>query len=54
MATQSDAKGSIPLFLSESSLPGKISEDVPEFVHWAQGRHIKSDTSATPAAPAAA
>ncbi|KAE8267175.1 hypothetical protein A4X09_0g5177 [Tilletia walkeri] len=38
MASQSDARGSIPNFLSESSLPGKISEDVPEFIHWAKTR----------------
>ncbi|CAD6885851.1 unnamed protein product [Tilletia controversa] len=43
MATQSDARGSIPLFLSESSLPGQIVQDVPEFVHWARS-HKSQDS----------
>jgi len=41
MATQSDAKGSIPLFFSESSLPGKVVEDVPDFLHWIKSRKEK-------------
>lgn len=34
MATSSDAGGNIPRFVVNSSLPGKISEDVPSFLSW--------------------
>lgn len=34
MATASDAGGSIPRFITELAMPGKIAEDVPSFVGW--------------------
>jgi hypothetical protein len=34
MATSSDAGGNIPRFMVNSSLPGKIAEDVPSFIGW--------------------
>ncbi|EPQ30857.1 uncharacterized protein PFL1_01754 [Pseudozyma flocculosa PF-1] len=36
MMVQSDAGGKIPLVLQEMSMNGKIAEDVPSFVGWAQ------------------
>ncbi|ORY34819.1 hypothetical protein BCR39DRAFT_592329 [Naematelia encephala] len=34
MATSSDAGGNIPRFVTNSSLPSSISEDVPSFLKW--------------------
>ncbi|KAL7425081.1 hypothetical protein Q5752_000769 [Cryptotrichosporon argae] len=34
MATSSDAGGNIPRFVTNTSLPSKISEDVPAFLGW--------------------
>lgn len=34
MATTSDAGGNIPQWMTNMSLPGKISEDVPSFLKW--------------------
>ncbi|WVQ79236.1 hypothetical protein IAT38_001332 [Cryptococcus sp. DSM 104549] len=34
MATSSDAGGNIPRFVTNQSLPGSISEDVPSFLSW--------------------
>lgn len=38
MATSSDAGGNIPRFITNQSLPGSISEDVPSFLKWAMNR----------------
>ncbi|KAK4689424.1 hypothetical protein P7C73_g651, partial [Tremellales sp. Uapishka_1] len=34
MATSSDAGGNIPRFITNTSLPSKIAEDVPSFIEW--------------------
>ena len=34
MATSSDAGGSIPRFITNSTLPKSIAEDVPSFLSW--------------------
>lgn len=34
MATSSDAGGNIPRFVTNSSLPRSIAEDVPSFLTW--------------------
>ncbi|KAI5450163.1 hypothetical protein NCC49_003312 [Naganishia albida] len=44
MATASDAGGSIPQFLTNMTLPGKVTEDVPSFVHYLNDE-MKRDTS---------
>ena len=36
MAVSSDPGGLVPKFISEMSMPSKISEDVPSFVKWAK------------------
>lgn len=41
MFVQSDSAGSIPLFLQEMSVPGKIVHDVPLFMGWARQQKIK-------------
>ncbi|KAK8849628.1 hypothetical protein IAR55_004963 [Kwoniella newhampshirensis] len=38
MATSSDAGGNIPRFVTNSSLPSSIAEDVPSFLKWMVGR----------------
>ena len=38
MATSSDAGGNIPRFMTNSSLPNSISEDVPSFLKWMVGQ----------------
>lgn len=34
MATSSDAGGNIPRFVTNASMPSKVSEDVPSFIGW--------------------
>lgn len=38
MATSSDAGGNIPRFMTNSSLPSSIAEDVPSFLQWLRKR----------------
>jgi hypothetical protein len=42
MATCSDAGGNIPRFITNSSLPGSISQDVPAFLKYISGRFAKN------------
>ncbi|KAJ9109940.1 hypothetical protein QFC20_003140 [Naganishia adeliensis] len=48
MATSSCAAGSIPQFLTNWSLPGKVTEDVPSFVQYVNDK-IKDDAPASTA-----
>ncbi|KIJ69332.1 hypothetical protein HYDPIDRAFT_80133, partial [Hydnomerulius pinastri MD-312] len=45
MATSSTPGGSIPSFVSEGSMPGQISADVPHFLHWFHTVREKPATS---------
>jgi len=55
MATSSTPGGRIPQFVTEKSMPGKISEDVPHFLHWFHTvREPTKTATAAPAAPEAA
>ncbi|KAF2804317.1 uncharacterized protein BDZ99DRAFT_467607 [Mytilinidion resinicola] len=38
MATASDAAGKIPQFVTNTSLPGQVINDVPWFLNWVNGR----------------
>jgi Protein of unknown function (DUF3074) len=40
MVTQSSPEGSIPAFVTERAMPGKIAEDVPAYVKWAKSEGI--------------
>ncbi len=40
MAVQSDPAGSIPTFLTEKSMAGKIAVDVPSYVKWVRENNI--------------
>ncbi|KII88304.1 hypothetical protein PLICRDRAFT_619643 [Plicaturopsis crispa FD-325 SS-3] len=54
MATSSSPGGSIPQFIAEKSMAGKISEDVPHFMHWlasTRSKATKADEAAKPVDP---
>ncbi|GAA5869060.1 hypothetical protein JCM3774_002463 [Rhodotorula dairenensis] len=42
MAVSSDPGGLVPKFVSEMSMPSKVSEDVPSFVKWARSEYGES------------
>ncbi|KAJ9095240.1 hypothetical protein QFC21_005606 [Naganishia friedmannii] len=48
MATSSDAGGSIPQFLTDWSLAGKVTEDVPSFVEYVNGKIAAEGDSSGP------
>ncbi|TFK55064.1 hypothetical protein OE88DRAFT_1732340 [Heliocybe sulcata] len=55
MATSSTPGGRIPQFVAEKSMAGKISEDVPHFLHWFHTvREATMTKAAAPANPATA
>ncbi|RSH93358.1 hypothetical protein EHS25_007714 [Saitozyma podzolica] len=47
MATSSDAGGNIPRFVTNSSLPNSISEDVPSFLKWMVSRFPEGTPAAS-------
>ncbi|KAI0797597.1 hypothetical protein C8Q75DRAFT_738930 [Abortiporus biennis] len=48
MAVQSRPGGNIPTFISEMTMAGKVSEDVPQFIKWNQGRRTKRNAVEEP------
>lgn len=43
MATTSDAKGWLPMWVQKLGIPGAISKDVAYFMNWVAGRRRKQD-----------
>ncbi|KAH8106798.1 hypothetical protein BXZ70DRAFT_1003701 [Cristinia sonorae] len=51
MATCSTPGGSIPQFVAERTMPGKISDDVPHFLRWLHAGKAKANGTASAATP---
>ncbi|EPQ58285.1 hypothetical protein GLOTRDRAFT_110116 [Gloeophyllum trabeum ATCC 11539] len=53
MATSSTPGGRIPQFVADRSMAGKISDDVPHFLHWFHSVRSPSKTEAAPSSESA-
>lgn len=43
MATASDTKGNLPMFLQKPNLPGAVAKDVGFFMEWIKTVDVKSE-----------